>query len=282
VYAPRVRGDAASEQLMDPLEVAIRAARTGGALLLEGRERDLEIVEKDDSRTSIVTWADLRSQEAITEVILDSYPAHAIVGEEGTAGEHGASEVWYVDPIDGTTNYSHGFPCFCVSIAFRDPMGIQVGVVYNPHSGDLFAAERGAGATHNGIPMTVSAVDDLRGSLLSTQVQSDDPAVVERFAERARRFASVARAVRSIGSPALALAFVARGWLDAFCEPYLSPWDTQAGALLVAEAGGSVTTFAGQARSIDRHSDLLATNGLLHDRLLTLLDGEGGGAQVYG
>jgi myo-inositol-1(or 4)-monophosphatase len=263
------------------LDAALEAARAGGAVLVEGRGRAPEIEEKEGSRTSIVTWADLRSQDEITRVLLSRHPDHAVVGEEGSAGDPGAAHVWYVDPVDGTTNFYRVFPCYCLCLALRDADGIALGVVFDPLHGDLFAATRDGPATHNGEPMRVSATDDLRQSLLSTQVQSDDAEEVGRFAERARRFAAAGRAVRTIGSPALALAYVARGWLDAFCEPRMSPWDTHPGALLVERAGGRVTTFDGAARPLDRRASIAASNAALHGELLALLEPEAAVAAAY-
>lgn len=252
-------------------EVAVRAARAGGAVLREGLARDLEVTEKDNSRSSIVTWADLRSQRVIAEVIGRAFPDHTIRGEEGDAGRASAEHVWYVDPVDGTTNYSHGFPCYCVSVAVVDGQGIAAGVTYDPLREDLFAASRDGEATHNEAPIKVAATAELHASLLSTQVQSDDPRMWERYLDRVRAFLGVGRAVRSIGSPALAMAYVARGWLDCFCEEAMAPWDTLAGTLLVERAGGCVTTFEGELRPLDRSADVLASNGRLHAELLSLL-----------
>jgi myo-inositol-1(or 4)-monophosphatase len=263
------------------LEVAIEAARAGAAVLREGRTRAVEAREKDGSPTSIVTWADLRSQEEIARVILERNPGDAVVGEEGASGDPSGRHVWYVDPVDGTTNYAHGFPHYCVSIALRDPDGVALGVVYDPERDDLFVAARDGTPTHNGAPIRVSEVGELRRALLSTQVQSDDPDEVDRYAARVRRFAGAARASRSLGSPALSLAYVARGWLDGFCEPRLAPWDTLAGALMVERAGGRVTTFDGSARPSDRRVSIAASNGRLHAGLLNLLDPEVGAAGAY-
>jgi myo-inositol-1(or 4)-monophosphatase len=254
-------------------------------VLVEGQRREqagaLDIAEKDGSRTSIVTWADLRSQEEITRVLLGRHPEHAVVGEEGTAGDPGAAHVWYVDPVDGTTNYSRGFPCYCLCLALRDPDGIALGLVFDPLHDDLFAATRDGPATHNGEPMRVSPTADVRQSVLSTQVQSDDGEEVDRYAQRSGRFAGTGRALRNIGSPALALAYVARGWLDAFCEPRMSPWDTHPGALLVERAGGRVTTFDGAPRPLDRAASIVASNGLLHEAVLALLEPEVAAAREF-
>jgi myo-inositol-1(or 4)-monophosphatase len=253
------------------LEVAIAAARAGGDVLRAGLDqRELDVVEKG-SRTSLVTSVDLGSQEAIVGVIREAFPGHAVVGEEGTIGDPDAGSVWVVDPLDGTTNYAHGFPFYCVSVALRTRETVSLGVVLDPARDDLFVARRGQGATHNGTTMQVSGVAELRRSLLSTQVQSDDPAQLDRYAQHARLIVGAARAHRALGAPALALAYVARGWLDCFCEPRMSPWDTLAGSLLVEEAGGRVTTFAGEPRPLEPSSDVLASNGLLHDDLIRLL-----------
>jgi myo-inositol-1(or 4)-monophosphatase len=253
------------------MHIAIAAAQAGASVLKQGLDHDLEFHGKDGSRTSLVTSVDLQSQQEIVRVIHGAFPDHAIVGEEGNAGASGAESVWFVDPLDGTTNYMHKFPSYCVSIAHCDAHGVTHGVVFDPFRNDLFTAERGLGAEHNGRPVSVSGTRLLRDSLLSTQVQSDDPRTLDRFAHRARRFVGAARALRIIGAPALALAYVARGWLDAYCETNMSPWDTLAGTLLVQEAGGCVTTFSGQARPIRSHTSILASNGKVHDDLLKIL-----------
>lgn len=262
------------------LEIAVAAARAGGAVLLEslGR-RDLEPVEKDGSRTSIVTWADLRSQEAIVDVIHAAFPGDLVVGEEGIVGRTDGGAVWYVDPLDGTTNYAHGLPFFCVSVARCDAAGVTAAAVYDPFREDLFVATRGGGARHNDQPISVSSVADLRESLLSTQVQSDDSAALDLYARHVRRLVAAARAHRALGAPALALAYVARGWLDAFCEPGMRPWDTLAGTLLIEEAGGRVTTFTGATRPLDGTADILGSNGALHEQLLALLTRERSGTE---
>jgi myo-inositol-1(or 4)-monophosphatase len=260
--------------------VAITAARAGGEVLRAGLERaDLEVVEKDASRTSIVTWADLRSQQAIVEVIQAAFPGEPIVGEEGSVGGEAGEAVWYVDPLDGTTNYAHGFPFYCVTVARCDAHGVTTATVYDPFREDLFVATRGEGACHNDEPIAVSGVADLRKSVLSTQVQSDDGEALDRYARLARGFVGAARAHRALGAPALALAYVARGWLDAFCEPDMRPWDTLAGTLLIEEAGGRVTTFDGEPRPLAERTDLLATNGLLHEQLLELVAAASSGTE---
>ena len=256
---------------MNRIDVAIEAAKVGSAALRDARQSDLKIEEKNSSRTDIVTNADLRSQREIMAVIRRACPKDLIVGEEGSDGDTRSSSRWYVDPLDGTTNYSHGFPFSCISIAYCDSDSIVVGVVCDLHRDDLFVATRGGGATRNGQRLHVSNGSELRSSLLATQVQSDDDAVLDRYAARMRSLLGVARGVRVVGAPALALAYVACGWLDAFCEDNMSPWDTLAGTLLIDEAGGRVSDFSGHERPTDRRTDILATNGHLHLNLIEIL-----------
>jgi myo-inositol-1(or 4)-monophosphatase len=255
------------------VDVAIEATKAAGAVLRDIRETDLVVREKDSSRTSIVTAVDLRSQREIVRIIRRSCPNDMIIGEEGNDGESQTSSRWYIDPLDGTTNYAHRLPFYCTSIAYCDTGGVGIGVVHDPLRRDLFVSVRGEGATRNGKRLVVSEQRHLRTSVLSTQVQSDDPVVLDRYAARLRSFLSAARAVRSLG--ALALAYVSCGWLDAFCEDDMNPWDTLAGTLLIEEAGGRATTFDGPPRPLDHRADILATNGHLHEQLIGILNDNG-------
>jgi myo-inositol-1(or 4)-monophosphatase len=257
---------------MRRVEVAIEAAKIAGAVIQSSNGAELNVQEKDSSRTSIVTAADLRSQQEVMRVIRRACPHDLIVGEEGSDGKRTSPSRWYVDPLDGTTNFAHRLPFYCVSIAYCDADGVAIGVVYDPVRGDMFTAVRDGGATLNGRPIAVSANHQLRSSLLATQVQSDDAEVLDRYTSRLRTFLGVARAVRSLGAPALALAYVACGRLDAFFENDMSPWDTLAGTLLIEEAGGLVTTFGGAARPTNDKADILATNGHLHGDMLARFD----------
>ena len=256
---------------MKRVEVAIEAANIAGAVIRGTNGADLNVQEKGSSRTSIVTAADLRSQQEVMRIIRRAFPHDLIVGEEGSDGASTSTSRWYVDPLDGTTNYAHRLPFYCVSIAYCDAHGVATGVIYDPVRNEMFTAIRDGGATLNGRSIMVSANTQLGSSLVSTQVQSDDAKALDRHTSRLRTFLGVARAVRSLGAPALALAYVACGRLDAFFEDDMSPWDTLAGALLVEEAGGLVTTFAGQTRPIDQRVDILATNGRLHHDMLAQL-----------
>ncbi|MCB1435895.1 MAG: inositol monophosphatase [Rhodobiaceae bacterium] len=257
--------------MRERLQTAIAAARAAGGILNRGHGRGFDVREKTQSRMSVVTEIDLHSHEAIVEVLAAAFPDDAILSEEGTVGDIESGSLWVVDPLDGTASYAHGFPFYCVAIAYCDGGGVALAVVYDPRHDDLFTAVRGEGAFHNGQPMAVSATAGLRGAILATQVQSEDPAVLDNFAWRVRQFVAVARDVRTTGAPALVLAYVARGWLDAFCEEALSPWDTLAGALLITEAGGRVTAFDTAPRPLLASSDILASNAILHDDLAAIL-----------
>jgi myo-inositol-1(or 4)-monophosphatase len=264
------------------LQVAIAAARAGAAELTAVRG-DLRI-EYKDSRANLVTDADLRSQQAITDVIVSAFPSgHAIDGEEGTSGDPDAGHVWYVDPLDGTTNYAHGLPFFCVSVALRTAGGRTpggttgqtiAGAVYDPVHDEMFAAAKGDGATLNGRRLSVSAVTRLDRALVVAQAQSVDVAEIRAYAELVERLMNAAGGVRSLGSPALTLCAIAAGRLEAYCEHAMDAWDIAAGQLILEEAGGTLTTFDGSPhRSADR-ADVVASNGLVHTELLTALKGD--------
>ena len=255
------------------LQVAVDAARAGAAELTAARDGDLRIDYKD-ARANLVTVADRRSQQAITDVILGAFPSgHAIDGEEGAAGERDAEHVWYVDPLDGTTNYAHGLPFFCVSVALRRGGITTAGVVYDPVRDELFAADRGGGATLNGRALRVSPITRLDRALVVAQAQSVDPAEIAAYGRLAERLMSVAGGVRSLGSPALTLCAIAAGRLDAYCEYAMDAWDIAAGQLILQEAGGRLTLFDGRPHQTADRADVVASNGHIHTELISSLRG---------
>ncbi len=251
------------------------AARAGAQALARAARGDLEITYKD-ARANLVTVADRRSQEAITSVILGAFPRHAIVGEEGTAGGPDAArapDVWYVDPLDGTTNFAHGLPFYCVSVALRSAGQTVAGAVYDVPRDEMFAAALGGGATVNGEPLRVSGISRLDRALVVAQAQSVDPAEIRAYADLVERLMSVAGGLRSLGSPALTLCAIAAGRLEAYCEHAMDAWDIAAGQLILHEAGGLLTRFDGMPhRSADR-ADVVASNGPIHTELLAALKG---------
>ena len=255
-------------------EVAEAAARAGGAVLTRylREPADLEIGYKD-ARANLVTAADRESQRAITETILTAFPGHAIDGEEGTAGDFAATDVWYVDPLDGTTNFTHGVPFFCVSVALRSNARTVAGAVYDPGRDEMFVAALGGGATLNGTPVGVSGIARLDRALVVAQAQTVDPVEIRAYARLVERLMSVSGGVRSLGSPALTLCAIAAGRLEAYCEYTMDAWDILAGQLILAEAGGTLTLFDGRPHVTADRADVVASNGYVHAELIDALGG---------
>ena len=248
---------------MDPLQCAIETAKEAGALLEAHRAKPLEMREKS-GRGDLVTAADGASEALIVARLRAAFPKSAILGEEGGARAGTGEARWLVDPLDGTTNYAHGYPLYCVSIAYEVRGEVLCGVVYAPRLGELYAAERGGGATCNGRPIAVSAVEQIAKSLVCTGFV---PAKYERNMRNFSRLSGRAQAVRRDGAAALDLAFVACGRFEAFWEFDLAPWDVAAGALIVREAGGRVSAIDGSDYRSDGAS-ILASNARVHPEML--------------
>ena len=242
------------------LDVAIAAARAGGEVL-EGYWRSLprgSISEK--KKNDFVTHADRESEEAIVAAIRGFHPNDGFLGEEG--GQRGSGEearTWIIDPLDGTTNFIAGFPFWCVSVAARARGEIVAGVVWDPLRGELYAAERGAGAFRNGERLRVTEQPDLDGAFLSTGFPFRSKDRLDLYLLLFRELFQHARAIRRAGSAALDLANVAAGVFDGFFEFRLSIWDIAAGALLIEEAGGRVTDFDGGERHWERGNVVAGT-----------------------
>ncbi len=240
-------------------------AREAGTLLMGYLVGHVTIEYKGD--VDLVTEADRASEKLIVQRLRARWPEHGIVAEEGTRSEMDAEYRWYVDPLDGTTNFAHGYPVFCVSIALARRDGqLETGVLYDPTRDEMFAAERGSGAMLNGKPIHVSKTAKLAESILGTGFPSHkrhkNPNIFFYHQITLR-----SHGVRRAGSAALDLANVASGRYDGFWEFNLNPWDTAAGVLLVQEAGGSVTRFDGSPFRLDSR-EVLASNGLIHQQLI--------------
>jgi myo-inositol-1(or 4)-monophosphatase len=239
-------------------------SREAGRLIMTYFERRIGYEYKGD--VDLVTEADRASEKLIVERIRQHFPSHDIVGEEGTRKDTGSDYRWYVDPLDGTTNFAHGYPVFCVSLGVEGTDGIVAGVLYDPTRDELFAAEKGSGASLNGRPIQVSNTKKLSESLLATGFPSHkrhkNPNI-HFYHQLTLR----SHGLRRAGSAALDLANVASGRYDGFWEFNLNPWDTAAGVLLVTEAGGLVSRFDGSPWRIDS-SETLASNGILHNELM--------------
>jgi myo-inositol-1(or 4)-monophosphatase len=253
------------------LNFAIQTAREAGKILADKFGRALQVSNKGD--IDLVTESDLAAERLIVERIRSYHPRHRILTEEsGDVAEAGGSDSahkWIIDPLDGTTNYAHGYPVFCVSVALEHEGRVVLGVVHDPSRDETFAAERGAGATLNGRPVRVSDTAELNRSLLCTGFPYD---VRERgdFARHFRAFIMRAQSVRRDGAAALDLAYVAAGRFDGFYEEGLRPWDVAAGVLLVEEAGGRVTHYDGSPFHIYK-PPIAASNGLVHGAMLEVL-----------
>jgi myo-inositol-1(or 4)-monophosphatase len=239
-------------------------AREAGALLMGFFHRRVKIEYKGDA--DLVTEADRTSENLILERIRKQWPSHEVIGEEGARVETGGDYRWYVDPLDGTTNFAHGFPVFCVSLGLTFKGQRQAAVVYDPTRDELFAAERGKGAVLNGTTIAVSKTPKLQQSLVATGFPSHkrhkNPNIYFYHQLTLR-----SHGVRRAGSAALDLTSVAAGRLDGFWEFNLNAWDTAAGILIVEEAGGQVSGFRGEELAVtDR--DVVASNRLIHGELL--------------
>ncbi|HEY8312554.1 MAG TPA: inositol monophosphatase family protein [Candidatus Baltobacteraceae bacterium] len=250
----------------DPLRVALDAALEAGELLISHMNQPLNIREKD-RRADIVTAADRASERIIVARLAAAFPHATILGEESGTRRGTSDERWIVDPLDGTTNYAHGYPLFCVSIAFERAGEIVAGVVHAPLMRETFAAQRGAGATRNGEPITVSTIGNVADALTCTGFH---PADFDRNARCFRAVSERAQGVRRDGSAALDLAYVAAGRFDGFWEWDLHAWDVAAGTLLVREAGGRVTQIDGSEARVEAGS-ILASNGIVHEELRAVL-----------
>jgi len=250
------------------LETAVEIAREASALVREFSQRNVGFELKGEH--DLVTAADRASENLIVKRLQAEFPSHHIVAEEG--GERaGSSEYrWYVDPLDGTTNFAHGYPFYCVSIGVEENGEQVCGVVYDPVRDELFSAARGAGAYCNGERLQVSDVQSLSHALLITGFPYSFRERLDTVMHQFRQFMVESQAVRRGGAAALDLCYVAAGRLDGFWELMLQPWDTAAGRVILEEAGGRVTDFKGGPFSIYM-KEILASNARIHDEMIEVL-----------
>jgi myo-inositol-1(or 4)-monophosphatase len=257
---------------VEQLDFAIELARAAGDVLKHYMSREKRVELKGFA--NLVTIADKESEALIIGRIRDRYPNHAILAEEsGASGSSDAAQgKWIIDPLDGTTNFAHQYPFFCVSIGFEREGEIQCGAVYDPWRDELFTAERGHGAFMNGHPLTVSDADMLRSALIMTGFPYGFREKIKTVVSQFEAFLRESQAVRRGGSAALDLCYIAVGRVDGFWELDLHPWDTAAGIVILEEAGGRVTDFAGNPFSI-YGSEILASNGQIHQEMVKVLKG---------
>jgi len=255
-----------SENYQHYLEAAQTAAIKGGKILTKYWGK-LKQIEQKTFAWDLVTEADKESESIIIESITQNFPSHSILAEEsGIKKSKDSEHLWCIDPLDGTTNYTHQFPMVCVSIALLINHEPVVGVIYNPIQNELFCAAKGLGATLNGKQITVSAVQSLERSLLVTGFAYDRKTTRDTNYKEFCYLTHKSQGVRRGGSAALDLAYIAAGRLDGYWERGLQPWDISAGIILVREAGGTVTAY--DQSPIDIHSGrILASNGVVHEEL---------------
>lgn len=254
------------------LKIAVEAAIAAGKVQKERLWTNCVIDFKGE--TNLVTEVDRACEALIVEMVRGAFPGTDVLAEEDTYESKHSTVKWIIDPLDGTTNYAHGFPWFCVSIALETEGEVTVGVIYHPMMDELFTVIKGEGAFINGRKLQVSSRQPLRSCLLATGFPYDRTRRNENNLENFVNFQLAARGVRRAGSAALDLAYVAAGRLDGYWESKLNPWDVAAGALLVVEAGGTVTNFAGGEYSVYTPR-IVASNSLVHGEMLEILSATG-------
>ena len=248
--------------------VAERAAREAGALLLSLYGK---VAAREKQPGDLVTEADSASQRLIAAILADAFPDSTLLAEEdGAEPDPDNPWRWIVDPLDGTINFAHGFPFWCVSIALEHLGELVVGVIHNPVTGQTFGATRGQGGDLDGRPLQVSSANRLRDSLIATGLPTQFQAGADRTLALIRRMSTGTHSVRRTGSTALNLAYVAAGAFDVFYATSINPWDVAAGVVLVREAGGSVSALAGGPYDMYRR-EILATNGKVHEETVKAL-----------
>ena len=264
--------------MADFLSVAREAAVKAGRLLRENIDGTREIRYKGD--INLVTEMDRRSEHTIVETLRGVFPGHGFIAEEETDQRNQSGFLWIIDPLDGTTNYAHGYPCFSVSIALQHEGQVIVGVVYDPMRDELFSAEKGGGSFLNGKKIAVSRTDSLIRSLLATGFPYDRKESDRNNLDYFHHLLMASQEVRRDGSAALDLSSVAAGRFDGFWELKLKSWDVAAGSLIVLEAGGAVSGLSGNTVALDA-GEILATNGRIHDQMVRALQ-QSAAAQAAG
>jgi myo-inositol-1(or 4)-monophosphatase len=249
--------------------VAVEVARAAGDLLRGERLGPRRIAFKG-SPTNLVTEMDARAEALVVERLLAAFPGDAVLAEEGGARAGRSGRRWIIDPLDGTTNYAHGLPLYCVSIALEVAGRVELGVAYDPSHDELFVAERGGGAFCNDARLAVSGATTLGASLLATGFPYDVRTNPDNNVKEYGAFSLRARGVRRLGSAVLYLAWVAAGRFDGYWELRLGAWDVAAAGLMVEEAGGRLTSLTGGPIDLDRPT-VVASNGRIHDEMLGVL-----------
>jgi myo-inositol-1(or 4)-monophosphatase len=251
------------------LEKLIEIAKVAGKFLKDNEGKISEIKEKG-SFTNLVTNVDKGSEALIKKFVAENFPDHGILAEEGGATLPDSDYKWIIDPLDGTTNYTHAYPVYCVSIGVEYKGEVVAGVVYDPNFNEMFSAEKGSGSFMNEKKLSVTATNSLERSLLATGFPYDIKRNPFNSVEHFNEFLMTAQAIRRLGSAALDICYVAAGRMDGFWEVNLQPWDTAAAVLITTEAGGKVTDFVGGKYDIYQ-KNILLSNGLIHEQMIEVL-----------
>lgn len=253
------------------VDFARTISQEAGSILLKGFRSKATVISYK-SRTDLVTDADRASEKLLVERISEKFPDHDIVAEEGSGREAGGDYIWYVDPLDGTNNFAHGLPFFCISLGvYSIPLKqVIAAVVYNPFLEEMFTAVRGGGAFLNDRPISVSTLNDIGVSLVATGFPYDKATSPNNNLQEFNRIILKIQGIRRMGSAAIDLSYVACGRIDGYWEPKLKPWDTAAGSLIVEEAGGKVTVYNGGPYQ-PTYPEIAASNGRIHQQLIDLL-----------
>jgi len=255
----------------DLTNVAVQAAHKAGDLLRRGFGSHFDISKKSNT-FDIVTEFDKAAELAVISHITKFFPSHAFLAEEsGSIDKPNAPICWIIDPLDGTLNFAHHIPTFCISIAAVSGTEILSGVIYQPLLDELFVAEKGHGAFLNNVRLRVSTVEQLNMALISTRFPYDSPESRQKSIQSFSKILSIGNPIRITGSAALSLAYVASGRFDAYWGLDLSPWDFAAGKLLIEEAGGTITSYNGENIFPLKNCNTLATNTALHAAILSYM-----------
>ncbi|MBN2321681.1 MAG: inositol monophosphatase [Acidobacteria bacterium] len=248
--------------------VGTEAAKQAGQYALDRLRTDFSVEHK--GTINLVTEVDIAAEEMIVTRLQERFPDHSILAEEKNNETRGGACTWVIDPLDGTTNYAHGFPFFSVSIGLEISGKVLLGIVYDPVRDELFTARKGSGAFCNNEPLHVSKTESLNAGLLATGFPYDIRTSEQNNLKNFCAFALRCQGVRRTGSAALDLCYVAAGRIDGFWESKLNPWDCAAGYLLVSEAGGLVTDYIGGSASIYK-AEVVASNGRIHKEMLDVI-----------
>ena len=252
------------------LNIAVKAARRAGAIINRASQDIGTLTIKSKNFNDFVSEVDVAAERAIIDTLKDAYPSHGFLGEESGSTSHQSDFIWIIDPLDGTTNFLHSFPQYCVSIALQHKGEITQAVIYEPNRNDLYTATKGRGAFLNDKRIRVSKCDKLQEALIGTGFPFRDFKYLDDYLHMFKSMIQKTTGIRRAGSAALDLAYVASGALDGFWEIGLSPWDIAAGGLLIQEAGGIVTDLSGQTGWLES-GNILVASPKIHDDMQSLI-----------